>query len=146
MLLKQSLGIASVVLTFLAYIPYFQSLLRKKTKPHLFSWLIWTLVAGIVFVAQYMEGAGPGCWMAGFTTLMCANIVGFAMMRGEKNITRGDWIAFVSGLAAIILWKLTKDPLWAVIIVSLGKNRRLPTGCKAYGACLLSPPWRTTTL
>ncbi len=119
MLSKELLGAVSVVLTAVAYVPYFHSILQRQTKPHLFSWIIWTLVAGIVCAAQYVKGAGPGSWMAGFTALMCLGVAAFAVDRGEKNITRGDWIALGGGFLAIVLWRLTENPLGAVLIACL---------------------------
>lgn len=116
---KELLGAVAVLLTVLAYIPYFRSLVTRRTKPHLFSWIIWAVLAGILCVAQYVKGAGAGCWMLGFTALMCAIISVFAIFRGEKRITTTDWIAFIGGFLAIVPWYLTHDPLWTVVIACI---------------------------
>lgn len=116
---KEHIGLLSVGLTLIAYIPYFRSLVAGETRPHLFSWIIWTVMNGMAFAAQYMQGAGAGSWMTGFTALISLAVIGFAFRSGEKNITRSDWLAFGGALLAIALWLITKDPLASVIIVSL---------------------------
>jgi hypothetical protein len=119
MLDKQTLGILSVILTIVAYVPYFRSLLNHQTKPHLLSWIIWTIMNGIAFFAQYIKGAGAGSWMTALTAILSVVVIGFAIKTGEKNITRSDWMAFTGAFLAMFLWYLTTDPLWAIIIVSI---------------------------
>ena len=99
--------------------PYFIGIYRKTIKPHVFSWFIWTLIIGIDWAAQYSKEAGPGAWCTGFSALVAFLVTIFSLKYGEKNITRSDWISFFAALTSILLWLLTKDPLWSVIIVSI---------------------------
>ncbi len=46
---KNILAILAVLLTFAGYIPYTKDILKGKTKPHLFSWFLWSFVTAIVF-------------------------------------------------------------------------------------------------
>ena len=73
----------------------------------------------IAFVAQVVENAGPGSWHIGMSALVTFFIVGVSFFRGEKNITRSDWVAFIIALSAIPVWKMTGNPLWAIVIVSM---------------------------
>jgi len=112
---KYLLGIASVVIGLLAFVPYFRDLKRGTTKPHLFTWSIWGLVYVIAFAAQVAEGAGPGAWFLGADALACFGIAIYALFEGRKDITKTDWVCFVAALAGVVLWIGTSDPLWAVL-------------------------------
>lgn len=113
------IGIITLLLGVYGYIPYFIALHRRTIKPHVFSWLVWTLITAIGFAAQVAGQGGPGAWVTGFTAVMCFIVTIVALQRGEKNITRGDWIVFLLSLAAIPLWLVTKAPLWSVILISV---------------------------
>lgn len=112
-------GIFSAVLAIIAYPPYFISVLRGKTRPHVFSWGLWTLLTWIAFAIQVAGGAGPGAWSTGITGVCTTLIAVISFKHGEKNITRSDWAAFLAGLAAIPLWIWTKDPTASAILVTL---------------------------
>ena len=127
------LGIVASVVGLLSYIPYFRDILKGKTRPHVFSWFVWGLLAGIVFFAQTAKGAGPGSWVTGLTAAGCFSIAMLALFRGEKIITKVDWFSFLGALLGIIFWKLTTDPLAAVVLVTLTHILAfVPTFIKAY--------------
>ncbi len=115
--LKTCLGIAAVLMTIAAHIPYLLTTLNHTNRPHIFTWIIWTALTFIAFAAQIAGGAGAGAWVTGMTGVMCIAITAAAFCQGERTITRGDWIMFAGGLSAIPLWIVTKDPLWSVLIV-----------------------------
>lgn len=102
-----------------SYVFYIREIFSGKTHPHAFSWLIWALVAAVVFLAQVTEGAGTGAWVTGFTMVICSVIALLAIRRGEKRITMTDWISFIGALAAIPVWRMTADPFYAVLLVVL---------------------------
>ena len=116
---KEALGLLSIILTCAGFGVYFRDILRKKTKPHAFSWIVWGLLSAIAFLAQRSGEAGAGSWALGAVTAACFISAGFAIARGEKDIKRSDVVAFVTALTAIPLWYFTGDPLWAVVVVSM---------------------------
>ncbi len=113
------LGIAATVIGLAGYVPYFISIFRGETKPHVFSWFVWATLMAIGFVIQVVEGGGPGAWVTGASSAICYVVAAIGCFYGEKNITRSDWATFLSCLAAIPLWYATKDPLWSVFLISL---------------------------
>lgn len=106
-------------MTVWAHIPYLFHTVRGTNKPHIFTWVIWTLLTGIAACAQWAGGAGAGGWVTFFTAAMCVAILLATLRNGEKHITRGDWIMFLAGLAAIPVWALTDNPVWSVWIITL---------------------------
>lgn len=116
---KITLAALAILLTIVGYTPYLRGMMKGSNKPHIFTWIIWTIVAGIAFAAQLSEHAGPGTWVTGFIGFMCLLVSLLAFKSGAKNITRSDLIMFVGALTAIPAWILTKDPLLSVIIVTI---------------------------
>ncbi len=98
---------------------YLRGVYLGKTVPHLFSWLVWSIINMIGFAAQLTGGGGIGSWVLGVSTLFTLSVTAAALFRGEKNITRSDQISLASALAAIALWAATDNPLWSVILISV---------------------------
>ncbi|MBI1363793.1 MAG: hypothetical protein GC134_07385 [Proteobacteria bacterium] len=107
----------AIGVSLLRYATYFWALHKRTAKPHVFSWFNWGLVVAIGAVAQFKLGGGPSTWVLVVVASTCFLISGFALFVGEKNITRGDWIAFVGALAAIPVWLATESPFWAVVVL-----------------------------
>lgn len=116
---KELLGLLATAIAFISYIPYIRNIFSGKTKPHLFSWLIWGLVVGIAFFGQVADNGGPGTWTIGVTALVCFLIFFLAIPKGEKKIVLIDWVCLLGAILAIILWIVTKGPLLSVILVTV---------------------------
>ncbi len=116
---KEILGLFATLLGILGSLSYAFAIWRGQTKPHLFTWIIWGLITLIAFTAQMVEGAGPGSWVMGFTAISCCSFALASLWIGEKNITRSDWVTFISALLAIPVWYVTENALSAVIIVTI---------------------------
>ncbi len=118
LLTKVELGVISCVLSVVGYIPYIRGMIKGEVKPHIFSWIIWTLLGVIVTSAQFVKGAGPGAWSTGVATAICVAIVALTFKQGDKSVTASDWVSFLIALAAIPVWRLTDDPVWAIYLVT----------------------------
>jgi len=112
-------GGVSIALMALSRAIYVTTVFKGRTRPHAFSWLIWTAISGIGFAAQFAEGAGPGSWARGFSAATCCALAVLGYFKGEKHITRGDWLTLITALCAIPLWIATKTPVWSVFIVCI---------------------------
>jgi hypothetical protein len=129
----QVVGLIAVGVGIVGYIPYYRNIFLGKTKPHPFTWLGFSLVNGIAFFAQILTGGGPGAWVSFITALATLGIAILAFNRGEKKIIFFDWVCFVGALVGIISWKLTNNPLSAVVIVTIANFLALaPTFRKAF--------------
>ena len=115
---KEILGIISLVLVLSSVMPYIITTYSGKTKPHLFSWIMWTIPTAIVFAGQLVSDAGPGGWATGLTMLFNIFILVLAWKSADKNIKPSDWFFLIAGLAAIPLWLVTKNPLYSVMLVT----------------------------
>ena len=116
MLSKELLGVLSIAFAVVANGIYFWSVLKGRTRPHAFSWIIWGLITGVTFFAQLSGGAGSGAWAMGVTSIICFVGAFLAVLKGERDIKKSDLAAFFGALAAILLWYFTSDPLNAVVV------------------------------
>jgi hypothetical protein len=116
---REVFGYFSLFIAFVSYIPYARMTIKQTIRPHVFSWIIWGTMNAITFFAQISRGAGAGAWATGFSAAGCFFIAFLASLHGEKKITRSDGMVFLSSLAAIPIWYVTKNPLSAVILLTL---------------------------
>ena len=131
--MKEALVVVGVVITFIAYIPYFRDIFDGKTKPHAFTWLIWSLLTAIAFSAQVSDGGGIGSVILGITAVISFIIFLIALKVGKKNIVKVDWIFLFGSLLALVIWFLTEDPFWSVILITIiDAVAFAPTFRKAY--------------
>jgi hypothetical protein len=119
---KTLLGVASLVLCTIQYIPYYKGIFEGRVRPHAVTWLIWALIAGIAFAAQLIKGGGAGAWASGYTMLLCTGVFLLSFSRGEKEIVLIDWISLAIGLMALVMWAVTNDPLNAVILAVIANT------------------------
>lgn len=112
-------ALIAATLEVLANFPYIRDILARRTKPHLFTWLIWTLLTGISFFILVSEGVGVGAWVTGVTAVTCLGILILSFFFGERKITSFDWICLILAFASLALWKSTDDAFLAMIIIIL---------------------------
>lgn len=112
-------GAVALVLTFVLFFPYIRSILRGQTRPHVLSWVIWSLGTLVVFFAQLKGGAGLGAWPIGVSGLITCYVACISWARrSDLSITIFDWVCLVVSLLAIPAWIISDSPLWAVAILT----------------------------
>ena len=127
------LGALALIVGVAGYIPYIRDTLKGTTKPHPFTYFIQALVGSISFAAQIAKDAGPGAWAMGIPVVLGIITAGLSLTKGERSITRRDWYCLIAALVAIGMWRLTSDPLYAVLIVMVVNTFAfVPTFRKAY--------------
>jgi hypothetical protein len=97
-------------------LPYVYSALQGKTRPHGFSWLIWGLLQAIVAAVQYVNHAEPAVWSMAVAATVCFGIALLSVFRGEKNITRSDFVFLVLAVSIMPIWALTDNSLLAAVL------------------------------
>ena len=89
-----------------------------KTQPHLYTWLIWSIVTTIALAGQWTTGAGPGAWPTAITALLTYLVTILALRYGTKDITTTDSVFLIFAVLAIIPWWLTNNLLLSVILAT----------------------------
>jgi hypothetical protein len=118
--LKAWLSIAATALTLLAYLPYLWSILFGGVRPHIFTWVIWGTATLLAFAVAYHSGGGWGAWVIGLSAVISFIVATLAYIkRADVTISYADIMFFIAALAAMPLWWLAHDPVWAVLLLTL---------------------------
>jgi hypothetical protein len=112
-------GVIGSAVSLLVAIPYGYAIYRRTTRPHLFSWLIWSVVTAIAAAGQFVAGAGPSAWCTAAIAITCFITLVASIFRGERSRAKSDWLFLGIALSAIPIWVLTKDPTISVCLVTL---------------------------
>jgi len=117
-----------------AYIPYWRDLLRGKTIPHPFTWLIFMIVQSIGVAGVFYGGGGwkGAVWMM-LGSISCFFIFLWGLKFGQKNIQLIDILLLALAFLGIILWSVYDQPFWSIILICITDTiAYLPTFRKSY--------------
>lgn len=125
-----------------AFYPYLKDTFLLKTKPHAYTWLIWTITQGTAMVGLWYGGGGWGGLDLIVGTFLVATVFLFSLRYGTKNITRSDTVILMVALLAIVFWWRLHQPLLAVFVVSvIDVLGYIPSFRKSY-----RDPWSETLI
>lgn len=115
---KIFLGSIAAVLALASAYTYIRDIFRGNTKPHIYTWLIWSIVSTIGFLGQFVSGGGAGSWATGVTSLCTIAVFLLALRYGTPDITNFDKLCLFLALFSILPWLLTKNLLASVILAT----------------------------
>lgn len=113
---KELLGLGTVLLAFLCYVPYVWGILKGTVKPHIHTHFVWFIITGLSFFASWTSGGGAGSWNLGVSSLLILLVVILSLKYGTKNITRSDRLYTLAALLCVIPWLILKDPTISIIL------------------------------
>lgn len=117
--LKAVAGVGAVALIFIGFVPYFSDLLRRKTRPHVYSWLLWGLITLVAFALQLNAGGGAGAIVTLIAGLVSLAIAGLAFIfHGKRDVEKSDTVFLVITIIAVAVWLIVKSPELSTILVS----------------------------
>lgn len=117
---KSILGLIAIALTFTAYVPYLRDIRAGKTKPHLYSWVLWAIVTFVVFGIQFAGGAGIGGFVTLTAALMCFVVIGLSLRYGvNKDVKPVDALFIFLALVALGFWLFAKQPIISAILSTI---------------------------
>lgn len=131
--IKYACGIIATVISVISFFPYLRDIFRKKTQPHSYTWLIWTILQVTGVVAMFNNGAGIGTLALAVGAVFCGFIFILSLKHGTRNITPFDTACLIGALAAIAIYFFLHNPVLSVIVITLTDFIGfLPTLRKAY--------------
>lgn len=95
---------------------YLYSIAANKVKPHSFTFLVWSIILGINFSAQIVSGVGIAATLLATNFFACIIIFLACLAKGHTEHDKKDIICLVLGILSIILWLLTKHPIYSVTL------------------------------
>ncbi len=125
---KEVFAIVAALFAVFGNVPYLLDILKGRVKPHPYTWLVWTLVSGIIFFGQVSKGAGIGALPTAASEIFTVIIFLFSLRYGFRGVTGIDTLFLAIALLGIVPWILTNDPTISVVIaVSIDFVAFLPT-------------------
>ena len=112
----------STALGIYCTIPYVQAILKKRTKPHQLSWLVFVIMNGIVFFSQYFAG-GRASVLISLTFFVGSLVIFLLSLRyGIRSSSKWDKFLFGFALFTIVIWVLTKSnslAIWLTVVIDV---------------------------
>lgn len=137
---KLIIALAGAIFTLIGFYPYFRDILRKQTKPHLYTWLLWVFTQGTATAGLWQGGGGFANLNAIATFILVVLVFLLTLSHGTRNITPGDTVVLVAALLAIAVWWQLHNPTLAVLMVAaIDGLGYIPTFRKTY-----QEPWTET--
>lgn len=117
--IKIIFSILGILAFIVAYIPYLRDIFLGKTKPHLYSWLIWAITQGTAVFAILKGNGSFGAYGLAVGEIFILLIFFLCFKYGTKDITKSDTVALLASFVAILFWWQLDNPVLAVILVAL---------------------------
>lgn len=125
-------GVAAALVSLAGFVPYLAAAIRGRARPNRATWIIWTVVGGMLFASSRAAGAGPAAWLAASYTLGPFVTALVALRFGVGGWTRFDRACLAGALLGIGLWLATGSPTVALAcFLAIDACGALPTVRKA---------------
>jgi len=116
---KEFFGIVSVIIGLVSFAPYLRDIFLKKTTPHMYSWLVWSILQTIGVIAMIVGHAGFGAVGLAAGGLVSISVFLLSFKYGTKNITKFDTFCLIGALITTVIYLLQKDPFVAAILITI---------------------------
>lgn len=116
---KTIFAILSILISAIVFANYLYNLLKKRAKPHTYTWLIWLLTQGTAAVGLWYGGGGKGALALTLSTIPILIIFLLSLRYGTKNITLTDKFTLAFALLAILIWWQLDNPFLAILMVTI---------------------------
>lgn len=134
--------ILSTIIGIIAFFPYLKDIFSFKTKPHVYTWLIWSITQATAVLGVWYGGGGWGTLSLLVFTILSFSIFLFSIKYGTKDITKIDTIILVIALFAILVWWQLNKPIISILIITIADVLGyIPSFRKSY-----KDPWSETLI
>jgi hypothetical protein len=112
-----ALGVAAALIGLADMVPYVRDTVRRSTRPHRGTWLIWTVLAVVVSLSQQADGASWSVAMAVTQAATNGMVLALAIRFGTGGLSTLDASLIALAGAGVGGWLLAGDPLTATACV-----------------------------
>jgi hypothetical protein len=142
-------GLVSTALAVYCCMPYVQSILNGRTKPHQLSWAVFTIMNGIVTLSQFSVGGRASVLIS--LTFFIGSMLNFVLSLrfGTRNSSRFDRTLFLISLITIAIWLITKNnalAIWLTVLIDVMATTMIILKILAERGSEAVAPWVIGTL
>jgi signal transduction histidine kinase len=116
------MGIIATLLGIYSTFPYVTAVLKHKTKPHQFSWLLFTIMNAIVFLSQFFSGGRQSILISLVFLIGSLIIFLLSLKYGTHETSRLDKLLLMFALFTIVVWIFTRNnelAIWLTVVIDL---------------------------
>jgi ABC-type polysaccharide/polyol phosphate export permease len=103
------LGVLAGLCAVANAIPYIRDIVRGTTRPHRGTWLVWAVLATVVYGSQRADGASWSLLMTGAQAMLSGLIFILAVRHGEGGLSAADALLTAMAAAGVVGWVLCDD-------------------------------------
>jgi hypothetical protein len=111
------LGVAAAIIGLADMAPYVRDTVRRSTRPHCGTWLIWTALAIVVSLSQHADGGSWSVAMAVAQAVTNGLVLALAIRFGTSQVNGLELTLIALAGAGVAGWVLLDDPLVATACV-----------------------------
>jgi hypothetical protein len=97
--------------------PYIRDVIRRSTRPHRGTWLIWSILSILALSSQVADGAAWSVVMLAADALLTSLIFLLSIRRGVGGLSRCDLATLAIAGVGIAAWAVSATPVLATIFV-----------------------------
>lgn len=116
---KEILGLLASIIAAGISLAYIYTIVRGKTRPHLYTVGIDAVISSIVLAGAFVAGAGAGIWSLAVSTVFVLFMVLLCFTYGTKDVKPVDAYFAAAALLTVVPWMLTKDPTLSIVLASV---------------------------
>jgi hypothetical protein len=137
-------SVSSTILAIAACIPYAVSIIRGRTRPHQFSWLVFMIMNGIVTISQLLAGGRASVLISAVFWL--SSIVNYllSVKYGLRDTSPYDRLLFGLSLFTVIIWVVTKSngvAIWLTVAIDVFATTMILLKIKRHPDSEQMSPW-----
>jgi hypothetical protein len=111
------LGVLAALVGIADTVPYVRDTVRRSTRPHRGTWLIWGVLAIVVCFSQRADGASWSLLMAGTQAVLTTAIFVLALRLGTGGVSAADALMISVAAAGVAGWLIADEPVVATLCV-----------------------------
>jgi hypothetical protein len=111
------LGVLAALVGIADTVPYVRDTVRRSTRPHRGTWLIWAVLALVVCFSQRADGASWSLLMAGTQAVLTTAIFVLAVRLGTGGVSATDALMITVAAAGVAGWLIADAPVVATLCV-----------------------------
>ena len=112
--MKDIFAIVGAVIVLFCTLPYIIDVVKKKTKPNIVTWIIWSVLIGIGAAALYASNEVNAALLLTGDFIATFAVVIVGIKYGTAKLDRFDLICFIGAIVGLVLWLVFNSPLIAI--------------------------------
>ena len=113
--MKDTFAFIGAIIVLFCTLPYIIDVIKKKTKPNIITWAIWSVLIGIGAAALYASNEFNAALLLTGDCLATFAVVVVGLKYGIAKLDRFDFICLIGAIVGLILWIVFNAPLIAII-------------------------------